>query len=242
MLDSFSLAIRFSSSATHTDFSVVLPTTNPSTWFHPNKPRRDRHRLSVQHVRAIGIQIQAKVLETGYQVDVNGSCWASRPEIDRPTAGENGFGEQSRQHVRQQNLTQEPGRGEITERWREDLGDDDPPSGAAGHKTDNINVNASNSGSGERPQGTRTRSIHNEEWEDGEEEDRQRSLRGRHKNQRRRRRSRQASHTSDEDSHYRFSPATDGHGLLTSPPAGTQHPYSQKSIAEELPSAQTVHR
>lgn len=204
----------------------------PSTWFHPQQPRRDRHGLSVQHVRAIGIQIQAKVIETGYQVDVNGSCWASRPEIHRPTPRENGCSEQTRQYGRHQKLTQEEGQGQNTERWRKNLGGGDTPSGAAGHKTDNGNVNngdskdASQSGSRERPQSTRMRSMHNEEWEN---EDRRRSLRGRQRNQRRRRRSWQASHTSEEDGHHRCSPATDEHDLLTSPPAGTEHTYSQNN-------------
>jgi len=167
----------------------------------------------VQHVRAIGIQIQAKVLETGYQVDMDGLCWASRPEIDRPTAGKNVFGEQTRQHSWQQNLTQEDGPGQDTDRWREDRGGDHATSGAAGRQPDNVNVNNS----------AITRSMHKEEWED---EDRRRSLRGRRRDQRRRRRrSWQASHYSEEDSRRRPLSATNYHGLLTSPPRpGAQHP------------------
>lgn len=37
----------------------------------------------MQHVRAVGVQIQAKVRQTGYEVDINGSCWASKPDINR---------------------------------------------------------------------------------------------------------------------------------------------------------------
>ncbi|CAM9553220.1 unnamed protein product, partial [Ectocarpus sp. 4 AP-2014] len=40
------------------------------------------HGLGVQHVRAVGVQIQAKVVETGYHVDVSGSCWVSEPTIN----------------------------------------------------------------------------------------------------------------------------------------------------------------
>lgn len=36
----------------------------------------------MQHVRAVGVQIQAKVIETGYHVDVSGSCWVSEPTIN----------------------------------------------------------------------------------------------------------------------------------------------------------------
>ncbi|CAB1099524.1 unnamed protein product [Ectocarpus sp. CCAP 1310/34] len=43
-----------------------------------------RHGLGVQHVRAVGVQIQAKVIDTGYHVDVSGSCWVSEPTINHP--------------------------------------------------------------------------------------------------------------------------------------------------------------
>lgn len=51
-------------------------------------PRFTRHGLGVQHVRAVGVQIQAKVIETGYHVDVSGSCWVSEPTIN-PSAAAN---------------------------------------------------------------------------------------------------------------------------------------------------------
>lgn len=46
------------------------------------QPNSNRHGLGVQHVRAVGVQIQAKVREAGCQVDVNGSCWASQAEVN----------------------------------------------------------------------------------------------------------------------------------------------------------------
>lgn len=36
-----------------------------------------RHSLDVQHVGAVAVQIEAKVREAGFKVDVDGCCWAS---------------------------------------------------------------------------------------------------------------------------------------------------------------------
>lgn len=124
----------------------------------------------MQHVRAIGIQIQAKVLETGYQVDMNGSCWASRPEVGRPTAGEHGFCEKTQEIFGQEKLPQE--KGHYTERWGEGLRGDDAPSGPAGPNGDGIrgnndgsSIRSKNNGPRENPTSPGTRPMRYEEWE-----------------------------------------------------------------------------
>lgn len=46
----------------------------------------NRHGLDVQHVGAVALQIEAKVRETGFRVDVDGCCWASSPAATDTTA------------------------------------------------------------------------------------------------------------------------------------------------------------
>lgn len=164
------------------------------------QPRCYRHGLSVQHVRAVGIQIQAKVRETGHQVDVNGSCWASQAEINHPAVGEqlqHDFCNRARGHYDQpepgQEDEQEDGEGQNNRVWRRNYrGGDDANNGGPRRAC---------------PSTTTVANSVNEDWRGHEH--RQRSGGGRRRN--RRRRSWQGYYSTDEDDQYWSSSASGEH-------------------------------
>lgn len=69
--------LRFLLLSTHDN--LAAPATNATkNW--------NRHGLDVQHVGAVAVQIEGKVRETGFKVDVDGCCWASSPASTDATA------------------------------------------------------------------------------------------------------------------------------------------------------------
>lgn len=155
--------------------------------------RCDRHGLSVHHVRAVGIQIQAKVRETGHQVDVNGTCWASRVEINHPAVGEqlqHDLCNHARGHVGQQEPRQDDWEGQSSRVWpRNDTGDADINNGG-GSK----NINA-------KPRADQCTSVANSVHEDWRRSGR-RQQSGGQRRRNRRRRSWQGYYSTDEDDQY----------------------------------------